>query len=419
MPLFRWILDITEGKDIICIRLGGMHVVIINSPDLGLQFLRKHDAIFASWLLLMSSGHLGWGFLSIGVDPWGERWKKMRKVVASELVSPSRLRWQSSARDEEADHVVKYVCRADCWCSLIFALYAPDFMPSLRWLDVGGHEKMMEEAMSLICKFHDPIIEERMQRWRGTGKETEVGGKRREVNDLLDVLITLEDNEGRPLLTAEEIKAQISELSFASVDNPSNVAEWGLAELLNQPMLLRKAMNELDRVVGKDRLVQESDIPQLPYIKACAREVLRLHLVSPFNLPHEPIEDTTVAGYFIPKGSRLLLSRVGLGRNPKVWNDPLRFDPDRHMTDGPLEVDLPEPKLRFISFSTGRRSCMGAPLGSAMTVMLLARLLQAFDWSLVPGGSNIDLLEEKDSLLMAKPLRVYARPRLSLLEKLY
>lgn len=205
---------------------------------------------------------------------------------------------------------------------------------------------------------------------------------------------------------------------LASVDNPCNVAEWGLAELLNQPKLLQKAMDELDRVVGKDRLIQESDIPQLPYIKSCAREVLRLHPVSPFNLPHEPMEDATVAGYFIPKGSRLLLSRVGLGRNPKVWNDPLRFDPGRHMTDGPAEVELAEPKLRFISFSTGRRSCIGAPLGSAMTVMLLARLLQAFDWSLPQGESSIDLSEDKESLLMAKPLRVYARPRLSLLEKL-
>ncbi|XP_038974321.1 tyrosine N-monooxygenase-like [Phoenix dactylifera] len=468
-PPFRWILGVAEGKDIICIRLGGVHVVVVNSPDLGLEFLRKHDATFASRPLTMSSGHLGRGFVSVGVAPWGEQWKKMRRVVASELVSLSRLRWQSSARNEEADHVVKYVynlCKAGVatialrpvaryYCgnvvrrmvfgvrhfgeggeyggpgkeeveymetvftvlSLIFALYAPDFMPSLRWLDVGGHEKMMKEAMSLIYKFHDPIIEERMERWRG-GKETEVGGKKREVKDLLDILITLKDNEGRPLLTAEEIKAQISELLFASVDNPSNVAEWGLAELLNQPRLLQKAMDELDRVVGKDRLVQESDIAQLPYIKACAREVLRLHPVSPFNLPHEPIEDATVAGYFIPKGSRILLSRVGLGRNPKVWDDPLRFDPDRHMTDGPVEVDLAEPELRFISFSIGRRSCMGAPLGSAMTVMLLARLLQAFDWGLPPGKSNIDLSEEKNSLLMMKPLRVCARPRLLLLENL-
>nr|XP_010926763.3 tyrosine N-monooxygenase-like [Elaeis guineensis] len=232
---------------------------------------------------------------------------------------------------------------------------------------------------------------------------------RREVKDLPDVLITLEDNEEHPWLTAEEIKAQIS-LLFASVDNPSNVAEWGLAELLNQPKLLRKAMNELGRVVGKDRLVQEPDIPRLPYIKACVREVLRLHPVSPFNLPHEPIEDTTVAGYFIPKGSRLLLSRIGLGRNPKGLERPAQIRP-RPAYDGWAARDGP----RFISFSTGRRSCMGAPPGSAMTVMLLARLLQAFDWSLAPPEeSNIDLLEEKDSLLMAKPLRVYAKP----LEKL-
>lgn len=238
-----------------------MHVVVVNSPDLGLQFLKKHDATFASRPLTMSSGHVGRGFLSVGVAPWGEQWKKMRRVVASELVNSSRLRWQTGARDEEADHIVKYVynsCKEGLatmdvrpvaryysgnvvrrmvfgtrhfgeggeyggpgkeeveymeivflLLSLIFALYAPDFMPSLRWLDLGGHEKMMKKAMSEMYKFHDPIIEERIKRWRG-GKETEVEGKKRELKDLLDVMITLKDNEGRPLLTAEEIKAQIS-----------------------------------------------------------------------------------------------------------------------------------------------------------------------------------------------------------------
>lgn len=124
--------------------------------------------------------------------------------------------------------------------------------------------------------------------------------------------------------------------------------------MLNQPKVLQKAVAEVDRVVGKERLIQESDFSELNYIKACAREAFRLHPIAPFNLPHVATADATVGGYFIPKGSHVLLSRTGLGRNPKVWDDPLRFNPDRHLKDTPTDVELTENDLRFISFSTGR-----------------------------------------------------------------
>ncbi|KAL6133442.1 hypothetical protein ACLB2K_065677 [Fragaria x ananassa] len=88
--------------------------------------------------------------------------------------------------------------------------------------------------------------------------------------------------------------------------------------MLNQPEILTKAQEELNRIVGIDMLVQES---HLPYIRACARENLmfiQLHrLISRGS--HVSIADAIVAGYFIPKGSSVVLSRLALGRNPKVW----------------------------------------------------------------------------------------------------
>ncbi|KAK1557092.1 hypothetical protein Q3G72_017794 [Acer saccharum] len=205
------------------------------------------------------------------------------------------------------------------------------------------------------------------------------------------------------------------ELTVATVDNPSNAVEWALAEMINQPKILGKAIEELDRVVGKERLVQESDFSQLNYIKACAREAFRLHPIAPFNVPHVARSDTTVANYFIPKGSHVLLSRSGLGRNPKAWPDEtLKFKPERHLKDDDgSEVVLTENDLRFISFSTGRRGCIGVTLGTSMTVMLFARLLQGFTWTAPPNESKIDLSEAEDSLALAKPLIAVAKPRLA------
>ncbi|XP_068669230.1 tyrosine N-monooxygenase-like [Aristolochia californica] len=381
----------------------------------------------------------------------------MRRVVASEIISPGRLRWLHGKRTEEADNLVRYVY-SQCMSShegavvdvrevvrqysgnvirkmmfnrryfgkgsgdggpgreevehvdalftvlsLLYAFSVSDYMPCLRWLDLNGHEKTMKKAIKTVNKYHDMVIEQRIKEWRN--------GRKKEPDDLLDVLISVKECSGKPLLTTEEIKAQTADLIYAAVDNPSNAVEWALAEMLNEPEILRKAVEEVDRVVGKDRLVQESDFPQLNYVKACAREAFRLHPIAPFNLPHVSTCDTTVAGYFIPKGSHVLLSRTGLGRNPKVWDDPLKFKPERHL--GSHEVELVETELRFISFSTGRRGCMGAALGTAMTVMLLARLIQAFTWSLPDGLSNIDLSESPNDLFLANALVAQAKPRLA------
>jgi cytochrome P450 len=201
---------------------------------------------------------------------------------------------------------------------------------------------------------------------------------------------------------------------IASVDNPSNAVEWALAEMANKPEIMQKAMAELDGVVGRDRLVQEPDLRGLNYLKACIREAFRLHPYHPFNPPRVAMSDTTVASYSIPRGSQVILSRVGLGRNPKVWDDPLEFRPERHLlaADDDAVLGLGEPELRFVSFSTGRRGCPGISLGTIITVTLLARLLQGFTWSKPPGVDRVELREAETSLVMAEPLRLQARPRL-------
>uniref|UniRef100_A0A7N0V1W5 Cytochrome P450 n=1 Tax=Kalanchoe fedtschenkoi TaxID=63787 RepID=A0A7N0V1W5_KALFE len=137
----------------------------------------------------------------------------------------------------------------------------------------------------------------------------------------------------------------------------------------------------------------------------------RLHPIAPFTPPHVAMSDAVVAGYFIPKGSHVILSRMGLGRNPDVREEPLKFKPERHLASG-AEVVLTEQNLRFISFSTGRRGCVAATLGSCMTVMLLARLLQGFEWSAPGGAEKVDLRESVEDLFMATPLAARAVPRL-------
>ncbi|KAK8581400.1 hypothetical protein V6N13_144426 [Hibiscus sabdariffa] len=461
-PTFRWILKLMKdaNTEIACIRFGNVHVIPVTCPEISCEFLKTQDAVFASRPTIMAADVTTKGFLTTALSPMGDQWKKMRKVMVNEMLSPIRHRWLQDKRDKEADNLVRYVYNlcmsagglvdvrvaAQQYCgnvprqllfsrryfgkgkenggpgfeeeehisavftvlAYLYAFCVSDYIPMLRGLDLDGHEKVMKEAMRVIGKYQDPIIDERIQQWK-SGKKS---GKE-DPDDLLDVLICLKDGKGNPILTADEIKAQLAEFMIATVDNPSNAVEWALAEMLNNPEILKKATEEIDRVVGKERLVEESDFPKLNYVKACAREAFRLHPIAPFNVPHVSLEDTTVAGYFIPKGSHVLLSRSALGRNPKVWEEPLKFKPERHLKEDGVSLTLTEADLRFISFSTGMRGCKGILLGSTVTVMVFARLLQCFGWSIPPGnGPTIDLSEAEDSLFLAKPLVAIAKPRL-------
>nr|ART92263.1 CYP79A120 [Dacrydium balansae] len=461
-PPYKWLHSLLTkySSPIVCVRLGEVHVIVVDNPELASEILKKQDAIFASRPITIGGSYSSKGFLSVTLAPSGDQWKKMRRVLALEILSPARHRWLRVKRKEEADNIVRYIlCRCKCEINsfglinirnvarhytanvmrklvfdrryfgqgsvngdggpgpeekehvdacfkvvgLEYNFSVADYLPCLRRLDIGGEERKMKAAIDIVDKYHTPLIEERFRRRRRSASaDTE------EPKDLLDVLISAKDSDGRPLLSLEEIKAQVADLSYAALDSPSNATEWVLAEMLQQPEIMKKAVEEIDRVVGKDRLVEESDIPELNYVKACAKEALRMHPVAAFSVPHMSIEDATVAGYHIPKGSHVLVSRVGVGRNPKVWEEPLRFWPDRFMND--LPVELRDNELRVLSFGTGRRGCTGVVLGTCMTVILIARLLQGFKWFPPPGGVSVD--EASTDLSLATPLQAVAAPRL-------
>ncbi|KAL5170553.1 Isoleucine N-monooxygenase 1 [Glycine soja] len=461
-PVFCWIHNLMQEMktEIACIRLGNVHVIPVTCPSIACEFLRKHDVDFASRPLTMATDIMSSGYVTIAIVPFGEQWKKMRRIVVNELFSPLRHQWLQGKRNGEADNIMFYVynkCKnvnngglvnvrdvAQHYCcnvtrKLIFntryfgkgredggpgleevehvntiftllkhvyAFSVSDYIPCLRILDLDGHKSKVKKGMRTMKKYHDPIIEKRMKQWNDGSKTVE--------EDLLDVLISLKDVNNNPTLTLKEIKALTIELMLGGADNPSNAVECALAEMINQPYILQQATEEVDKVVGKQRMVQESDITNLNYVKACVREAFRLHPVVPFNPPHVSTNDTMVGNYFIPKGSHVLLSRHGLGRNLKVWNnEPHKFKPERHIKNDGSMIVLSEPDLKFISFGTGRRGCPAIVLGSTMTVMLLARLVHAFSWSAPPNVSSVNLVKANNGVMLLEPLVLVAKPRLT------
>lgn len=177
------------------------------------------------------------------------------------------------------------------------------------------------------------------------------------------------------------------------MDTSSTAIDWILSELLRNPRVMKKVQEELEQVVGMDRMVEESDLESLKYLDMVIKEAFRLHPVAPLLLPHESIQDCTIDGFFIPKKSRVVVNVWAIGRDPKVWTDVETFLPERFVGN---HIDYRGRDFELIPFGSGRRGCPGMQLGITVVRLVVAQLVHCFNWELPDGmqPSELDMTEE-------------------------
>lgn len=201
-------------------------------------------------------------------------------------------------------------------------------------------------------------------------------------------------------------------LILAGSDTTMVSLTWALSLLLNNPQKLKKAQDELDAVVGKERHVDESDIPHLIYLQAILKETLRLYPPSPVIGLRAAMEDCTLSsGYFIPTGTRLMVNAWKIHRDQRVWPNPHEFEPERFLTTN-KDIDMKGKNFELIPFGSGRRACPGASLALQVVHLALASFLHSFEVT-KPSPEDVDMTESAGlTNLRANPLEVFLNPRL-------
>lgn len=228
--------------------------------------------------------------------------------------------------------------------------------------------------------------------------------------NLVDILLS---QEGDDKLPDHAMAAILFDFIIAGSDTTSVSIEWALAELLHYPHYMRRAQEELDAVVGNERLVDETDIPNMPFLQAVVKELFRLHPAAPLGIPHYNLEATTLAGFDIPAGTTVMLNLWAVGRDPAHWKNPLDFNPDRFLES---DITMLGRDFRLIPFSVGRRQCPGAGLGLAVVQLAVASLIHGFEWSTYNQTVEQIDMREKPGLVTPRmtDLVVTAVPRLPL-----
>lgn len=195
----------------------------------------------------------------------------------------------------------------------------------------------------------------------------------------------------------------------AGTDTTTSTLEWAMAELLHNPETLKKVQAELRMTISPNKKVEEKDIENLPYLRAVIKETLRLHPPLPILVPRMSMDSCKMLGYCIPKETQILVNVWAIGRDPKTWDEPLVFKPERFLE--PNTVDFKGHNFEFIPFGSGRRMCPAMPLASRVLPLALGSLLHSFDWALADGIKPEEMdMTERMGITLRKSVPLKAVP---------
>lgn len=196
---------------------------------------------------------------------------------------------------------------------------------------------------------------------------------------------------------------------IAGTETTATTVEWAMASIMHHQNVTKRVKEELAQVVGLNNIVEESHLPKLKYLYATVKETLRMYPVVPFLMPRKARNACMVGGYVVPKDCTIFLNVWSIHRDPRYWDNPLEFNPERFLTNS---LDTNGNDMKFFPFGSGRRICAGIPLAERMLMLILASLLHSFDWSL-PESEEHDLTEKFGITLMKrKPLVALPSQRL-------
>ncbi|KAF5188850.1 Cytochrome p450 [Thalictrum thalictroides] len=450
-PLHRTFQSLShQFGPILYLKFGFRNVLIISSPSFVEEIFTKNDIIFANRPDFLAGQYLGQNYTHIGWAPYGNQWRNLRRVTSIEIFSSNRILLSSNLRRQEIIHSIKemFLQSSNEWkfidlkstffdltLNIMMKIVAgrpfyehgidlenkkrmreflkDTFVPNvsmnlgdcfkiLRRIPFLGLEKNLVKISRTRTEFLQSLIDERRRKRSSGGELIDEDNKR---ITLIDGLLSLQETE-LDYYTDDTIQGLIMIMYTAGTDTSALTMEWAMSVLLNHPEVLDKARAEIDSNVEEGRLMDDSDLPKLPYLHCIINETLRLFPAGPLLVPRSTSEECIIGGYKIPRGTILFVNAWAIHRDPKAWEEPDSFKPERF--EG---VQGERDGFKFIPFGVGRRGCPGAGLAMKTMALVLGIFIQCFEWKRV-GPELVDLTSGSGQTMpKAIPLEAFYRPR--------
>ena len=407
-----------EYGDVFKIRVGWYNWVVINTPEAVREILEKQAVITSSKAPSPMGHDIVTGGNRMPTMPYGPRWRALRGVVRQVTTVPMTTTFVPSqefeakqllfdlATDNENQrnfyqHMrrfafsiimtntfgtrVKNIDHPDVQNAITSqailrrtsrpGAFLVDELPPLtylpRWLQPG--QKAAKEAAK-------QVLDIKMDLWRRIEKQVASGEAShcyaREISEGKETLYA----QG---LTEEDLAWVSGGLVEAGFETTAATLNCLVLHLAANPRVQKQAQEELMEVVGPDRLPTFEDVRNLPFVRACVKEMLRINPILSPGIRHYAEEDVVYQGHVIPKGTVLLANTAFLHFDPQRFKDPFEFRPERyrnHTLYSSEYAAMSDPLKRdHFTFSTGRRTCPGARLAENSLNIALAGILWAFE----------------------------------------
>ncbi|MEI6454552.1 MAG: cytochrome P450, partial [Actinomycetes bacterium] len=216
------------------------------------------------------------------------------------------------------------------------------------YADIESFRRRDAARISLVA-----LVEAIMQARRANAGEQ---GSEDQERDLLDVLMSLADEDGQPRFSADQVTGVFISMMFAGHHTTSTTASWAVIELLRDPQVLAATIRELDELYAYGAEVSYQALREMPMLDGVLKETLRLHPPLVLVL-RKATKELSFAGITIPEGSLVASSIYLSNRLESAFVDPLHFDPARY--DEARGEDVANP-WSWIPFGAGRHRCVGA-----------------------------------------------------------
>ncbi|KAJ4829672.1 hypothetical protein Tsubulata_047989 [Turnera subulata] len=429
-PIHRTMQSLSQKYGpIISFRFGSRSILVLSSPSAVQECFTKNDIVFANRPPLLISKYLNYNCTTLVATNYGEHWRNLRRISAIEIFSSARLRTFRGIREDEVKILLRKLYHAskhgfskvglrsvlmDMTYNSIMRMVAGkryygedvediegarefkdiireytkyagmanlgDCFPVLeRLIGCNGFVKKLVKLSNRMDLFMQNLIEEHRANYK-------------DGNTMIDHLLALQESQPE-YYTDGIIKGFILTILLGGTKTSATALEWALSNLLNNPDVLRKARQELEAQVGQDRLINESDFPNLPYLQNIISENLRLYPVNPLSVPHMSSTDCTIGGYYVPGGTMLFVNTYAMHRDPNLWEDAASFKPERFENAEKFEANY-----MFLPFGMGRRACPGDGLANRVMTLGLGSLIQCFDWERI--GEELINMDEFAAVTM-------------------
>nr|XP_043622720.1 cytochrome P450 Tp4149-like [Erigeron canadensis] len=394
---------------LVLIHLGSVPVLVVSSAEGAREILKTHDLIFSSRAKNYIYDILSFGSKDIGFAPYGEYWRQVKSVTVLHLLSRKRVQSFRKLREKETVDMIETIgkkcgsvvditgmlflltnnilCQAALGKTysdlklmdlmarsqhLLGAFVVGSYIPWLSWVDrLRGLERGAKQVAKEFDELLDVVIDEHID------KNTKADSNGNGSQDLIDILLELQkENTKNFTLEKDTIKGVIFDVFVAGTDATYASVEWALSELVRHPDIMKKLQTEVTKIAKGRSMISEDDIQEMHYLKAVIKESLRLHPPVPVLIPHQSREDVKVMGYDIAKGTQVMVNVWAIARDPSIWEEPDKFNPDRFLNSS---MDYRGFDYEYLPFGSGRRGCPGTEFAMATSEVVLANIVLKFD----------------------------------------